>query len=357
MLNRQESSVLKIIILIIGGVFILRCSNSQAGGGYSMPPTPVEIAVVKSQLVRDKFEAVGTVEAEKEITVVSEIDASVLSVPFKEGQKITRGSLIVQLDTLQLAAELSRVAALLDQSRGNYERIKSVVEQAAGSQQDLDDAAAALKVAKANLQLAKARYSKTRIVAPFSGIIGARKISPGEFIRAGQPITDLAQIDELRVKFSAPERYLGKLKDQAEVTVSTTAYPGYNLTGKIEVIEPVLDPDTRSAKVIALVSNPDEKFRPGMSANITAILAQRPDALTIPNEAVFFNGDQSFVYQIKPDSTVSKVALTLGTHLPDVVEVLKGLKDGDTIVRAGYQKLYDGARVQPLPSSGAADNS
>ena len=193
MLNRQESSVLKIIILIIGGVFILRCSNSQAGGGYSMPPTPVEIAVVKSQLVRDKFEAVGTVEAEKEITVVSEIDASVLSVPFKEGQKITRGSLIVQLDTLQLAAELSRVAALLDQSRGNYERIKSVVEQAAGSQQDLDDAAAALKVAKANLQLAKARYSKTRIVAPFSGIIGARKISPGEFIRAGQPITD--QID------------------------------------------------------------------------------------------------------------------------------------------------------------------
>jgi membrane fusion protein (multidrug efflux system) len=344
MLFRRKNMILKIVIPIVGGIFTFQCSNSQAGGRYSMPPTPVETAVVTTRLVSDKFEAIGTIEAEKEITVVSEIDASVLSVPFKEGQKIVRGSLIAQLDTLQLAAELYRVSALLDQSRSNYERIKAVVEQAAGSQQDLDDAAAALKVAKANLQLAKARFAKTRIIAPFSGIIGARKIS-------------LAQIDELRVKFSAPERYLGKLRDQAEVMVSTTAYPGYILNGKIEVIEPVLDSNTRSAQVIAVVSNPDEKFRPGMSANITAILAQRPKALTIPNEAVFFNGDQSFVYQIKPDSTVSKVSLTLGTRLSDIVEVLKGLNDGDKIVRAGYQKLYDGARVQPIPSNAAADNS
>ena len=357
MLFRRKNMILKIVIPIVGGIFTFQCSNSQAGGRYSMPPTPVETAVVTTRLVSDKFEAIGTIEAEKEITVVSEIDASVLSVPFKEGQKIVRGSLIAQLDTLQLAAELYRVSALLDQSRSNYERIKAVVEQAAGSQQDLDDAAAALKVAKANLQLAKARFAKTRIIAPFSGIIGARKISPGEFIRTGQPITSLAQIDELRVKFSAPERYLGKLRDQAEVMVSTTAYPGYILNGKIEVIEPVLDSNTRSAQVIAVVSNPDEKFRPGMSANITAILAQRPKALTIPNEAVFFNGDQSFVYQIKPDSTVSKVSLTLGTRLSDIVEVLKGLNDGDKIVRAGYQKLYDGARVQPIPSNAAADNS
>jgi membrane fusion protein, multidrug efflux system len=357
MLTIDNRIKFKTILLLFSAFFVYQCSNSQSGGRYAQPPTPVETAKVKMQTVSDKFEAVGTIEAEKEITVVSEIDATVLSVPFKEGQKVVKGSLIAQLDTLQLAAELRRAAALRDQSRGNYERIKSVVEQAAGSQQDLDDAAAALKVAEANLQLAKARYAKTRIVAPFSGIIGAREISLGEFIRTGQAITNLAQINELRVKFSAPERYLGKLKDQAQVDVSTTAYPGYKLIGRIEVIEPVIDSDTRSARVIAIVSNPDEKFRPGMSANITAILSKRPNALTVPNEAVFFNGDQSFVYRVKKDSTVSKVSLTLGARLPDVVEVLQGLNDGDTIVRAGYQKLYDGARIQPISSRPSGDQS
>ena len=93
-----------------------------------------------------------------------------------------------------------------------------------------------------------------------------------------------------------------------------------------------------------------------MSANITAILSERPDALTIPNEAVFVNGDQSFVYVVNKDSTVSKAALTLGTRLADVVEVLQGLKSGTTIVRTGHQKLYDGARVQPISASASADN-
>ena len=113
---------------------------------------------------------------------------------------------------------------------------------------DLDDAAAALKVAEANLALARARYAKTQIVAPFDGIIGARKVSIGTFLRAGQGIADLANIDAIRVNFSAPERFLSRLSQGAEVAVSTTAFPGHELKGKIIVIEPVLDPATRSAR-------------------------------------------------------------------------------------------------------------
>ena len=190
-----------------------------------------------------------------------------------------------------------------------------MVEQGAGSPQDLDDARRALKVAEANLALAKARLAKTRIIAPFDGMVGAR-VSPGAFLRAGSAITDLAQIVELRVNFSAPERYLSKLSRGAEVTVSTTAYPGYTLQGKIDVVEPVLDPATRSAqRRRAGVEIRAGKFRPGMSANVSAVLSQRTNALTIPSEAVFAEGNQTFVYVVKPDSTVARTRGDAG-HAP-----------------------------------------
>lgn len=332
-------------------LLIFACSESGGGGGkFSRPPMPVEVAPVKEQTVADKFEAVGTIEATEEITVVSEIDAAVVKLPFQEGSAIKRGELIAQLDDTQLAAEVARAEALRDQTEATYNRVKAVVEQNAAAPQDLDDAAASLKVAEANLNVAKARYAKTRITAPFSGIIGARQVSVGAFLRAGQAITKLANIDLIRAKFSAPERLVSRLNRGAEVTVSTTAYPGYELKGKIIVVEPVLDSATRSAQIVAQVANPGGKFSPGMSANVTAILSERPNALTIPNEAVFASGDQNFVFVVKPDSTVARVPLTLGTRLANVVEVVNGLEPGMKVVRAGHQKLFEGAKVMPITS-------
>jgi len=103
--------------------------------------------------------------------------------------------------------------------------------------------------------------------------------------------------------------------------------------------------------VVAHVQNSGRKFRPGMSANVTAILGERPDALTIPSEAVFGSGSQSFVFIVKPDSTVARVPLTLGTRMADVVEVVDGLNRGMTVVRAGHQKLFDGGKVMPIPAA------
>ena len=319
-----------------------------------MPPMPVEVAQAQEQKVADKFEALGTIEAIEAITVVSEIDAIVTSLPFEEGSFIKRGEIIAQLDDSQLAAELARTEALFQQSKSTYDRIKRIVEQKAGTLQDLDDAAAALNVAKANLALTKARLSKTKITAPFDGIIGARKVSAGSFLRTGQTITEMANIDEIRVTFSAPERFLSQLKRGAEVNVSTTAYADHNVKGKIIVIEPVLDPETRNVFIVARVSNPGKKLLPGMSANISAVLSERLKAITVPSEAVFANGDQSFVYIVKPDSTVGQVPVKLGLQLSDAVEVVQGLEPGQQVVRAGHQKIFDGAKVIPISSNNTA---
>ena len=326
------------------------CGGPQGGGKFAMPPMPVEVSPVITQNVQDRFEAVGTIEAIEAITVVGEIDASVKALPFREGGYLKRGTVIALLDDSQLAAELARAEALRGQSKATYDRVKAVVDQGAGAPQDLDDAAAALKVAEANLAVAEARFQKTRIVAPFDGIIGSRRVSVGTFLRQGQPIADFANIDEIRVIFSAPERFLTRLTTEASVTVSGTAFGGDALRGRIAVIEPVIDPVTRSARVVARVQNVGRKFRPGMSADISAVLSERPNALTVPNEAVFGSGNQTFVFIVKPDSTVSRVPLTLGTRLPDVVEVLEGLKPGMTVVRAGHQKLFDGSKVMPMIS-------
>lgn len=332
-------------------VLMFGCGGKQAGGGFSMPPMPVEVSPVTSQTVTDKFEGVGSIEAVEAITVVSEIDAAVQSLPFREGGSIGKGGLIAQLDDQQLKAEVARAEALRAQSQSTYDRVKSIVDQGAGAPQDLDDAAAALKVAAANYDLAKARWGKTRIVAPFEGIIGARRVSVGTFLRAGQTITDLANIDEIRVTFSAPERFVAQLSQGAQVTVSTTAFSGFALKGKIIVVEPMIDLTTRSARVVARVQNAGRKFRPGMSASVSAVLSQRPNALTIPSEAVFGSGNQSFVFVVKPDSTVARTPLVLGTRMADVVEVVEGLKAGMIVVRAGHQKLFEGGKVMPMPGN------
>lgn len=329
-------------------LLFLSCSKNK-GAGFAPPPMPVETADVTKGIVADRFEAIGTLEAVNAITVVSQIDAVVLDLPFREGSLLQKGELIAQLDDAQLQAQKARAEALRDQRKTTYDRVKSLVEQKLGAPQDLDDAAAALKVAEADLALIQAQLSKTRIVAPFDGLVGARRVSPGAFLRSGEGITDLAQIDQLRVIFYAPERYLSDLRPGSQVTVSTTAYPGYEPKGQVTVVEPMVDPSTRSVKVIAQVGNLGSRFRPGLSANVSAVLGQRQDALVIPDEAIFAEGDQNLVYVIKPDSSVTRTPVTLGTRLQGTVEVLKGLEPGMKIVRAGHQKLFEGAKVRPMP--------
>ena len=355
MMTVVSKRLLPTLLLFLMGLFVGGCGGGKGGGGgFSMPPMPVEVSQVHVQTVADRFDAVGTIEAIEAITVVSEIDGVVRSLPFKEGGSIGRGGLIAQLDDSQLAAEFARAEALRAQTKSTYDRVKTVVDQGAGAPQDLDDAAAALKVADANLALARARISKTRIVAPFAGSIGARRVSVGTFLRSGQAITDLANIDDIRVVFSAPERFLSRLSLGATVSVWMAASSGNELKGTIIVIEPVIDQITRSVRVVARVHNVGRQFRPGMSANVSVVLSERANALTIPNEAVFGSGNQSFVFIVRPDSTVARIPLTLGTRFADVVEVLDGLKTGMTVVSAGHQKLFEGGKVMPMARQGKA---
>lgn len=324
------------------------------GGGFQMPPTLVETTKAGSNAVSDRFETVGTLEADDAATLVAEIGGIITRVPFNEGGRVGKGDLIAQLDDVEAKAELSRAEALRDQAQATANRVKSIVDQGASSQQAWDDAQAALKVAEANAAFAKARFDKTRILAPFSGVVGARRVSIGTYIQPGQAITELVRSEELRVNFSVPERYVLLLKKGAEVEVTSPAVPGTRLAGKVDVVEPLVDPATRNVKIVARVKNVDGQFRPGMSVNIAATLKERDSALTLPSEAIFLDQNQPFVYLVKPDCTVVKTAVRLGTRTMDRVEILTGLAEGNPVVKAGHQKLFDGAKVMPVSSIDSA---
>src|SRR5262249_31189949 len=160
----------------------------------------------------------------------------------------------------------------------------------------------------------------------------------------------IARLDRLRVHFAVPERYASVLHQGAQASVEVTAWPGEEFPATVTVVEPSVDPQTRTFTAVAEVKNLGGRLRPGMSANVSVRGAERAGGLTVPDEAVIAEGDQAFVYKVGPDSTVARVPVTLGTRDSARVEVVTGLAAGERVVRAGHQKLYPGAKVMPVSS-------
>ena len=329
------------------------CREKKAAAAFTPPPVPVEVATATRGDVRETLHSLGTVEAEEQVKVTVEIDGIVRALPFEEGRLVRKGQVLAILNDTELRAEVRRAAALRDQARLTHARFEQLSQEQIASPQDRDNARAALQVAEANLGLAEARLSKTRVLAPFSGVVGSRLVSPGAYLRAGDAITEIARIDTVKVVFAVPERYLADLRRGAGVTVTTVVFPGKQFTGTVNVLDPILDAATRSARLSARIPNPQGELRPGMSADVTAVIAERTQAVTVPDEAVFAEGDRNFVFVVQPDSTVVRRPVKLGSRQPGRVEVREGLQGGEKVVRAGHQKLFEGAKVSPVEAAAA----
>jgi len=347
----------RLVVVAVAVALAVGCRDKKGATAFTPPPVPVEVAEATRGEVKETLHALGTVEAAEQVKVTVEIDAIARALPFEEGRLIRKGQVLALLNDSELAAEARRAEAIRDQARLTSERFDQLSREKIASSQDRDSARAALQVAQANVRLAQARLGKTRVVAPFSGVVGSRLVSPGAYLRAGDAITELARIDTVKVAFAVPERYLADLRRGASVTVTTVAFPGKEFEGTVNVVDPILDPGTRSARLTAAIPNADGELRPGMSADVTAVLAERPQAVTVPDEAVFAEGDRNFLFVVQPDSTVVRRAVKLGARQPGRVEVQEGLQGGEKVVRAGHQKLFEGAKVSPVESSAATPAS
>jgi membrane fusion protein (multidrug efflux system) len=218
--------------------------------------------------------------------------------------------------------------------------------------QSTDEAISNLAVSKAAVELASVQLEKTRIVAPFSGIVGLRHVSVGEYITAGLALVNLEAIDPVKTDFRVPEKFLPAIKVGQSIRIRVDAFPGETFDGKIYAIDPRIDVAGRSLLVRAQVPNADKRLRPGLFARVTVLLKLKEDALTIPEQAIVPQGDSQYVFKID-GGKVKLTKVTLGLRRSGHVEILDGLSAGDEVVTAGQLKLRDGTPVSVVDGAGA----
>lgn len=315
---------------------------STARGGSALP---VEVAHVrKGESVADIL-TVGSLQSDESVQISSEIAGRIADISFSEGEHVKAGDILVRLDSVLTQAEVDDVRARFELAEANQQRTSVLAKAGNATQRANDEATATLASARAALALVEARFNKLSIRAPFSGVLGVRKVSVGAYLNPGVAIVNLEKIDDLKVDFKVPEIYLSRVKVGQTVDVTVDALPGRSFTGTIYAIDPMVDVNGRALNIRARLPNPDLVLRPGLFARIAIKGAGEEMSLFVPEEAIMPRGGKTFVYQII-DGKAQEVAVQLGTRKAGEVEILQGLKEDAVIVTAGQQRLRGGAPVE-----------
>jgi membrane fusion protein (multidrug efflux system) len=299
---------------------------------------PVEAAKVVAAPLSEQVTAVGTLLSNEAVTVSSEIPGRLKEIHFQEGQPVEQGAPLFTLDDSVYRAQLDDAEAKLKLAEQTNKRTSTLFSNKYATAQSADEATSNLAVSTAATELARVQLEKTRIVAPFSGIVGLRHVSVGEYITAGQALVNLEAIDPVKADFRVPEKFL--------------PFPDASFEGKVYAIDPKLDVSGRSLLVRALVPNNDQRLRPGLFARVTVLLQLKEDALSVPEQAIVPQGDSQFVYKIV-DGKVKLTKVVIGTRREGRVEIVEGLAVGDEVVTAGQLKIRDGSAVSVVAATGA----
>lgn len=318
-------------------------------------PVSVETAEVQMTELETSVRAVGTLLAEASATLRSELPGQILAVHFSEGERLAKGAKLYSLEATVLEAEVNEARANVDRSEAAFKRAQELHAKQLISTTDYDAARANHNVDVARLLSSRAKLSKTVIRAPFDGFVGLRRINVGDYATVGQELVDVVQLDPLRVDFSLPETLLPKIKPGQPIEVTVDAYPDEIFAGKVTAIAPKSEVQGHSLEVRASLPNGQLKLRPGLFVRVKVSLGVKPNAVVIPEQAIWPIGQNKTVYVIV-DGKAEQRIIKLGERRPGVVEVLSGLKVGEVIVTAGQMKLYDGAGVRSLGSGTTAAN-
>ena len=319
----------------------------QAAPSGAPPGMPVEAVIAKGEALNREAIALGTLISNESVAVSSEIAGRIAKVGFKEGQAISAGTLLFQLDDRVLKAELHQARANLELARRNAERADELHSRKLASARERDEASANLALAEATLELAQARLQRASILAPFDGITGLRSVSPGDYVNPGQQLVNLESIDPLKVEFRLAEIALPALAVGQSLEVRVDAYPGESFAGEVYAIDPRLDVANRSIGVRAWVPNADGRLRPGLFAQVNLRFASKPDAILVPEQAIMPRGNEAFVYVIEDGKAAMRPVKT-GLRRSGRVELVEGVAQGDTVITAGTQKIGPGSPVMAI---------
>jgi membrane fusion protein (multidrug efflux system) len=309
----------------------------------------------------DDTQAVGNLRSRQGIMLRPEVSGRITQLNFKDGDRVRKGQLLVQLDDQLPLAQVKQSQAELSIAMANHKRNQELVGQNFISQRSVDESAANLDVAQAKLALSQATAARLKITAPFDGMTGIRTVNPGDYLKDGADIVNIEDIDAVFVDFRLPERFQTKVKRGQKAIAELDAIPGRKFDALVVAIDPLIDSNGRSVGVRACIDNRLLQLRPGMFARVTAVFGERDKAKVVPEEAIVPQGAKQFVLKVidgqdKDTKVTQRVEVKVGIRRPGRVEISEGLDEGDVVVVAGQQRVQrDGTpvRVLDIPGRGA----
>jgi membrane fusion protein (multidrug efflux system) len=351
--------MLVLMAALVGGLGFLKYRQVEsaiaAGASFQIPATSVTTVIAKRETWPATLSVIGTAAAIQGVTVSADLPGTVDKIHFESGQWVSEGDILVELDTRQEKAQLANAEAQRDLARVQYGRSEQLSKAGVISKSEYDNAAAQQKATEAQVNDVKAAIARKTIHAPFSGVLGIRQISLGQYLAAGQSIVSLQSLNPIYVNFGVPQQDTQKMKIGRGLHVTSTDLPGEAFSGKITALDSVINEQTRNIQIQATLQNQGGKLRPGMYVQVELPLGQPRDVIPLPASAINYApyGDSVYVVtDIKDEKTgktyrgVRQQIVKIEGSRGDQVAITSGLNNGDEVVSAGVFRLRNASPVE-----------
>ena len=337
----------KLIILSL-----MFCVAACGGGGEGKRERPTPLVTVGPAVAHqfsDRYVAVGTANANEQVSVRAPVTERITQLGFSDGDYVKQGQMLAVLAQGQETASLASAQARAREADQQLSRISELHRRGFATNASLDAQTASATAARAQANEARASIGDRVVRAPFSGQVSLRRISVGAVVSAGDEIAAVSDLSSIKLDFTIPETMLANVRVGQEIIAKASAYPDYVASGKIVAIDPVVNPQTRTATLRAILPNRNALLKPGMLLSVT-IESKTRMATAVPELSLVREGDTSFVYTVGSDLKAKRTPVKTGARDGNLVEVIEGLNVGDKIVTEGVVKLSDGATVRTGPA-------
>jgi membrane fusion protein (multidrug efflux system) len=346
------------IVAILGGLGLVKFRQVEAaiaqGAAFQMPPTAVTTVVAQRATWPSTLTVIGTAAAIEGVTVSADLPGTIDKIHFESGQWVHEGDTLVELDTRQERAQLANLEAQRDLAGINYGRAQELVKAGVISHSEYDNANAQQKATVAQVGDIKAAIARKTIHAPFTGVLGIRQVSLGQYLAAGQAIVSLQSVDPIYVNFGIPQQQTAQMRPGRVLRVTNGDLPGMAFTGKVTALDSVVNEQTRNIQVQATLANKGNKLRPGMFVQVELPLGQPRAVVPLPASAINYApyGDSVFIVAQMKDAKgksyrgVRQQVVKVEGSRGDQVAITSGINPGDEVVSSGVFRLRNGAPVQ-----------
>jgi membrane fusion protein (multidrug efflux system) len=325
-------------------------------GKKERPPPVVYTEKVSSMEMDDALVCIGTPVSRESVVITAQVSEKVTRVNFEDGQSVKQGDVLIELDNAQELAAMQVAELSIAEHEREQARLVMLVKTGAVAQRDLDDRETRLAMARAAKLRAEAELAYRVIKAPFAGDLGLRLVSLGDLVAPGTRITTLDDLEVIYVDFPAPEKYAAKLSPGQPFKVTNEAYPGVTFEGKIKLVEPRVNTQSRSVQVRGVMDNADRRIKPGMYLKVS-LTTSVEEVLVVPEAALVSLGEKQYLFVIPEGSDrVVKTEVRVGRRVNRWAELTGGAGRGTVFVTDGIGKVTDGQQVtvEARPGKGAA---